>query len=189
MTGTGTRRGHGLAIALSFAAQAAMVAAISVIPAHLGATSPAPVTAAAHPAPPPVPRPVPAPSLYRLSVVIDGKEPGSVSFPSATPAATRHPSFAVRPASEAVFLVTVRAPAKYAAAGVTINVSGSPWSDVPEEHDFGILDISALSPGTTVLTADWGAPYLRPGTHDLLIMTVRGPDGTVSSPIALITAG
>jgi hypothetical protein len=56
-------------------------------------------------------------------------------------------------------------------------------------HDFGILDISTLSPGTTVLTADWGAPYLRPGTHELLIMTVRSPDGTVSSPIALITAG
>jgi hypothetical protein len=189
MTGTGTRRGHGLAIALSFAAQVVMVAAISVISAHLGATSPAPAGAGAHPASPPVPRPTPAPSLYRLSVVIDGKQPGSVSFPSATPTATRHPSFAVRPDSEAVFLVTVSAPAKYAAAGVTINVSGSPWSDVPEEYDFGILDISTLSPGTTVLTADWGAPYLKPGTHELLIMTVRGPDGTVSSPIALITAG
>jgi hypothetical protein len=70
-----------------------------------------------------------------------------------------------------------------------INVSGSPWSDVPEEYDFGILDISTLSPGVTVLTADWGAPHLRPGTHELLIMSVREPGGVVAAPIARIIEG
>jgi hypothetical protein len=187
MTGTGTRRGQNLGIAVSFAVQAAMIAAVSAIPGHLGAAPPDPAGGSPRPASPPTP-PAHAQSLYQLSVVIDGKQPGSVSFPT-IPSATRYPSFTVKPDSDAVFSITVSAPTKYAAKGVMINVSGSPWSDVPEEYDFGILDISTLSPGITVLTADWGAPPLRPGTHELLIMSVREPGGVVAAPIARIIEG
>ncbi|HEX4830848.1 MAG TPA: hypothetical protein VH478_07135 [Trebonia sp.] len=186
------RRGHAVAIAISFGFQAAMFAAIGAISSYLNSNNSGPVAAAginetspgfAWGGPPTAQSDEPGLRVGPFSVsVSDGTRAGTDLFPL-----TSHlPSFTVTPDSQATFTITVTDPAGPVPA--MIGIASAPWGAAGPAAGDVLMD-TTLTAVTTDLTVGWAVPNMAPGSQELLYMSAEGPDGTVEEePIAELTA-
>lgn len=188
---TGSRDGHGWAIAGAFAGQAAIIVGLGVT-LTTATTSGAvtqvitgPVPAAAAPGPVisavPLVRPL---TGFQYQVAMDGQHGGGV-FPDAAPALT------VKPGQDLVVSLDVTVPSGRAIIDMRVSLVG------PTQGSAGTAEIrpsyndsvQSQAPGTRVFLLSWpgSASELQPGTQWMVVLTTGAPGASVGGVIARIT--